>query len=222
MPATVLPSGPMRLRLLVSSFASCGVSFVAAQPNPSSKAGETMESLPPIFSPRAPPKDTKSEGASRSASSTPPPRRALSPEMAAKLSAIVMRAAPPANAKQSASGAATAVSADSSDPVQLKPYIVQEDRAPEFKERDILTPKGKLELARRRYPGLVGPLSDATALRMLEEDFARERRQEMADLLGLVEIDGAKSAENAKRKFEASMRPSGFSPEFGAPFRPPK
>jgi hypothetical protein len=210
----------MRLRLLVSSFASCGVSFVAAQSNPSPKVGEALEPLPPIFAPRAPPpKDVKSEGASRPASSTPPARRALSPEMAAKLSAIAMRVAPPTNATLTAGVAATVAPGDSSDTVQLKPYIVREDRAPEFKERDILTPKGKLELARRRYPGLVGPLSDAAALRMLEEDFARERRQEMADLLGLVEIGGA---QDAKRKFEASMRPSGFSPEFGSPFRPPK
>ena len=181
-----------------------------------------IESLPPIFAPRASSKDAKSEGTSRPLSSPPLPRRALSPEMAAKLSAIAMRSAPPARATPSATVAATAAPGESSDPVQLKPYIVREDRAPEFKERDILTPKGKLELARRRYPGLVGSLSDATALRMLEEDFARERRQEMADLLGLIEIGGAKSAEDVKRKFEASMRPSGFSPEFGAPFRPPK
>ena len=92
---------------------------------------------------------------------------------------------------------------------------------PEFKERDMLTPKGKLALARRRYPGL-GPLTDAAALRRLEEDFARERRQEMADLLSLQTIGGAKPPPDVKRMFEAAMRPSGFSPEFGAPFRPPK
>ena len=107
--------------------------------------------------------------------------------------------------------------------MQLDPFFVQEERFPEFKDRDILTPKGKLELARRRYPGLVGPLSDATALRLLEEDFAKERRQEMTDLKGLLEIGGAKPSGDLKRKIdEATTRPSGFSPEIGAPFRPPK
>lgn len=211
----------MRLQLLVSSFASCGVSFVTAQPSP--KAGQPVESLPPIFAPRAPTKGAKSAGAPRPASSTLPARRAISPEMTANLSAIATRAAPPANATPSAGAAATASPGDSSDAVQLKPYVVQEDRLPEFKERDILTPKGKLELARRRYPGLVGPLSDATALRMLEEDFAKERRQEAADLKGLLEIGGTKPSRDVQRKInEAGMRPSGFSPEFGTPFRPPK
>lgn len=143
--------------------------------------------------------------------------------MAAKISAIATQAAPPANATPSAGVVAAGPPGEPSDAVQLKPYVVQEDRLPEFKERDMLTPKGKLELARRRYPGLVGPLSDATALRLLEEDFAKERRQEMADLKGLLEIGGAQPSGDLKRKFdEATMRPSGFSPEIGAPFRPPK
>jgi hypothetical protein len=214
---------PMRLRLLVSYFASCGGSFVAAQPNPNPKAGQPVESLPPIFAPRAAPKEAKAQGPPLPASSTPPPRRAISPEMSAKLSAIATRAAPPASATPSTSVAASAPVLDSSDVVQLKPYVVHEDRLPEFKERNILTPKGKLALARRRYPGLFGPLSDASALRMLEEDFTRERLQELTDLKGLLEIGGAKLSPELKRNIgEAAMRPSGFSPQIGEPFRQPK
>src|SRR4051812_7828509 len=53
LPNAVLPLRPMRLRLLASSFASCGVSFVAAQPsNPAAKADERAESLPAVFAPR--------------------------------------------------------------------------------------------------------------------------------------------------------------------------
>jgi len=218
-----LLSRPMCRRLLVSYFASCGMSFVAAQPNSSPKVDPPAETLPPIFAPRAPSKDAKSKGASRPAPSPPPTRRAISPELAAKLSDLATRAAPPAGATPSVGVAATAPPGDSADAVQLKPYVVQEDRLPEFKERDMLTPKGKLALARRRYPGLVGPLSDAAALQMLEDDFAKERRQELADLQGLLGIGGAKPSPEVKRKVdEAAMRPSGFSPQFGEPFRPPK
>ena len=213
----------MRRRLLVTCFVSCGVSFVAAQPNPSPNSDRSVDPLPPIFAPRAVPQAATSGGASRPASAPPPARRAISPELAAKLSALATLAAQTASPTTSARVAAPAPQRDSSDAVQLKPYVVQEDRLPEFKERDMLTPKGKLELARRRYPGLVGPLSDAAALRMLEEDFALERRREMADLQGLLEIGGDKPSRDLKRKIdEATMRPSGFSPEVGAPFRPPK
>jgi hypothetical protein len=141
--------------------------------------------------------------------------------MAANLSAIATRLAPPANATPAASSAA-APAGDSSDAVQLKPYVVQEDRLPEFKERDMLTLKGKLELARRRYPGL-GPLNNALALQMLEEDFAKERREELADLRRTLDIGGVKLSPDVKSKVEdAALRPSNLSIPFGEPFRPPK
>jgi hypothetical protein len=141
--------------------------------------------------------------------------------MAAKLSAVAARAV--ATAPSGAASATTPPPAEASDAVQLKPFIVREEReVPAFKERDMLTPKGKLALARRRYPGL-GPLTDAAALRMLEEDFAKERRQEMAELSGLLEIGGARPSGELKRKIdEASMLPSSFSPQIGQPFRTPR
>jgi hypothetical protein len=143
--------------------------------------------------------------------------------MAAKLSSVATRAAPPAGPAPTTSDNRPPTSEGGSEAVQLKPYVVQEDRLPEFKERELLTPKGKLELARRRYPGVVGPLSDATAIQLLEDDFARERRQEAADLKGLLEIGGTKLPPELKRNIDAgALRPSGFSPEFDAPFRPPK
>lgn len=213
----------MRLRVFVSCFALGGVSFMAAQSNPRPKADKPEDPLPPIFAPRAPPKDAKSAGSSRPVPAVAPTRRAISPEMAANISAVALRAAPPANATPPAGVAASAPTGESSDAVQLRPYIVKEDRLPEFKEREMLTPKGKLELARRRYPGVVGLFSDAVLLQLLEEDFARERRQEAADLRGLLDIGGTKLPPEVKRQIgDGALRPSGFSPEIGAPFRTPR
>jgi hypothetical protein len=212
----------MRRRFLVSYFASCGVSFVAAQPNPSPKTEPPVESLPPIFTPRTPSKDAVSAGAARPASSpSPPPAgRAISPEMAAKLSAVAARVATPAGATRSADGAATTPPRDSSDAVQLKPYVVREDKLPTFKEREILTPKGMLALARQRYPTA---LTDAAAMRMLGEDFARERLQELRDYRGLLELGGAKLSPDVKRKIdEAANRPIDLPGDFSPPSRLPK
>jgi hypothetical protein len=215
-----LHSDPMRLRLLVTSFASCGVSFVAGQPSATPKSAPPPEPLPAIFAPRPPAKAPKGRAPLRSAPTLPPSRRAISPETAAKLSAVATQAAPPA-AAASPTTPATVPPADP-DTVQLNPFLVQEDRLPEFKEREMLTPKGKLALARRRYPGLVGPFSDATALRKLEDDFAKERRQELSDLRGLSEISGAKPSRELKRQIDDAAMRSGFSVPMGEPFRPPR
>ena len=79
----------------------------------------------------------------------------------------------------------TAPPPNSRDLVTLKPFIVREPKTPEFKERELLTEKGKAALAHRRYPGA----DAATARQMLEEDFAKERRDEIGEMKGLLEID---------------------------------
>ncbi len=100
----------------------------------------------------------------------------------------------------------------------MDPYIVQDMRVPAFKEREILTAKGKLDLARKRYPGL-GPLSSRAAMQLLEQDFAKERREEMANLRRLMEIDGTMVPRDVKRMTdEAMMRRS----EFSSPLRSQK
>ncbi len=75
--------------------------------------------------------------------------------------------------------------------IRLPRYLVQESRIPVPTERDVLTEKGRLELALKRHPGLrlgaFGPLNNnvwATAL--LEEEWGIERQQAMFDLLSLL------------------------------------
>ena len=61
------------------------------------------------------------------------------------------------------------------------------------KERDLLTPKGKLDLAMERHPGLklgFGPFNNFFwANAMIDEEFAAERRKEMNDLLAFIPPD---------------------------------
>ena len=75
--------------------------------------------------------------------------------------------------------------------IRLPPYVVRERKLQELKERDLLTAKGRLDLALQRHPGLrlgsLGPLNNNRwAGAMLEEEFAIERRKEMLDLLSLL------------------------------------
>jgi hypothetical protein len=84
-------------------------------------------------------------------------------------------------------------------------YIVQEPRAPAFKPRELLTPRGKIELAYKRHPGLwFGSLpffsNAGIGLSMLEEEFRLERRQEMLDLLSLLPTNAQKELKPAAQQ----------------------
>lgn len=82
-----------------------------------------------------------------------------------------------------------------SDPVpegilRLPRYEVYDRKLPALKERDLLTTKGRIALGFRRYPGLritnFFGLNRGIANALIEEEFARERQREMADLLALA------------------------------------
>ncbi len=122
----------------------------------------------------------------------------MSPTTAARLAEKMPRFVPPQAAPP------TAASAGPDEPpvdlretdkprntiVRLPKFMVMEDKPPTFKEREILTPKGHLSLAYKRYAGLkignLGGLNDALALAMLEEDRILERQAEMSNLVGLL------------------------------------
>ena len=85
---------------------------------------------------------------------------------------------------------------------------MQDEKPPVFKERHLLTPKGRLALGFKRYPGLrFGSLpffsNDGWALAMLEEDHRLERQAEMADLVTLVTApaDRAKAKDEGQKAF---------------------
>ncbi len=109
----------------------------------------------------------------------------------------------------------------------LDPFVVEEEKLPRMKDREMLTPAGRLAEARRRQPGLnlgsIPLLNDGVALEMLERDFARERQQEEKDLRGLLKIEARDVPAGVKKQIDAgaAQRP-GWIDERGTPFRPPK
>lgn len=70
--------------------------------------------------------------------------------------------------------------------IRLPRYHVRERKIPDFKNRELLTPEGKLDLAFKRHPGLkignIFGLNRGVAMAMLAEDEAYERRLEMEEL----------------------------------------
>ncbi len=161
-PGTVIRPAPL---LFLFPAATLGASLAsAAEPSPS-----TQSLAPP-----------------------PPTPRAISPRVAEQLATTAPKYSPPVPTP--AQPPATELP-EGDQPrnriIRLSPYVVRENPPPRFKERDLLTAKGRLDLALRRHPGLrlgaFGPLNNhAWAGAMLAEEFALERRQEMLDLLSLL------------------------------------
>lgn len=126
--------------------------------------------------------------------------RLLSPETASKL-APSRPFVPKPPTEETAPTVAAADLRETDKPrngiVRLPPHLVQGLKMPILKERDILTPYGKLQEAYKRYPGLrFGSLpffsNNGVARAMLEDDFRLERIAEMNDLMGLMSFtDGA-------------------------------
>jgi hypothetical protein len=89
--------------------------------------------------------------------------------------------------------------------VRLPKYLVQEPKVPAFKDRELLTTQGKIDLAYKRHPGLrLGSLgflnNNGPALMMLEEERRLERKAEMEDLYGLYQYSDPKAGAAVKRE----------------------
>ncbi len=117
---------------------------------------------------------------------------------------------------------------ETSDALQLDPFIVQEEKFPEFKQRDMLTPEGRLALAHELNPGLkLGRLplrNNDVALGMLEEEFAQQRRNELVELKSVLSSGGVKPPPEVLRKIdEARTRNNEWSAQKpGTRFREPR
>ncbi len=148
--------------------------------------------------------------------------RVLFSETAANLNAAAPKFDPSAPA--AAAPSPTRPANDATPGVlQLDPYFVQEDKVIVLRESDLLTPEGKLELAKKRQPGVnidpVTGLNNAVALEMLQEDYAAGRRQDikaLSDYLGEMN----RLPPDLKRKAdEARTRNNEWSNQTGTPFR---
>ncbi len=77
--------------------------------------------------------------------------------------------------------------------IRLPSYVVQEEKPPVFKDRELPTAHGRLEMALQKYPGLrFGSFwifrNDGVALAMLAEEERLQRMKEMGDLLTLLPV----------------------------------
>lgn len=221
-----LPSWRLRGHLFVS-FALCQVCLAEAEPDAAAPRHLPADLPPPIFAPKpvtgskAASGSGKAAGESRKESpAATSRRRALSPEMSGKISNLLTRDLPPMThvTTEDTAPSPPAGDGDDSDRLALDPYHVTEERLPAFKEREILTPKGKLALARRRYPGT----TPGSALLLLEADFDKERRQELSDLNRLLEINRSELSPDTQRLIrDTRIPPTDTSPAFSGRFRPP-
>ena len=135
------------------------------------------------------------------APAAPAKPRGISPAVAEKLSAAAPKYVVPTAVKPAADTSVDRRDIDKprNGIIRLPSYIVQEDRPPQINHRDILTPKGQLDLGFKRHPGLrignLWGLNNRWAYAMLEEEERLERIAEMNDLLSLLP-----NAEHAQMK----------------------
>ena len=161
-----------------------------------------------------PPKDPAVVAAPPPSSAKPSTVRAISSQVADLLAAHAPKYTPPEPAPaKSPETELPPVDQPRNGIIRLSPYVVRERRPPELKERDLLTAKGKLDLALRRHPGLrlgaFGPLNNhAWAGAMIEEELALERRQEMLDLLSLLPGKPGQQSVPYWRPWFTTLRPS--------------
>lgn len=146
----------------------------------------------------------------------------MSPEMASKLGVLIDHAIatlpppPPKPPEVQDEG--------SPEVVRMDPFIVEEERPPDLKERHILTKKGTDALMQKQYPALQNlgpiPLFNGVKVREIrEDDLRKERRLEMGELYGRL---GAPSPAAKKAVDEMRSRPSDPRPQNGTPFKEPQ
>jgi hypothetical protein len=136
----------------------------------------------------APPSETAKSPPGPPASPPRTRRHTVSPELAAKLREALPKYAPP----QPGSTPPTPAPGDvpQNDILRLPRYNVRAQKIPDFREREMLTPKGRIDVVLKRHPGLnFGPfkfLNLRRGLEMLAEEQAAERAHEMGELMGFL------------------------------------
>jgi len=133
-----------------------------------------------------------------------PRRQGLKPEAAAALKAALPKYNPPPAANPAP---ATAQSDAAEEGVLLLPeHFVTDEKIRQIPEYDMLTVKGKIDLALKRHPGLklgaFAGLNAGIGLAMLAEEEAIQKRQRAA---ALVELS-AFSRATTDKKLQAALR----------------
>ena len=187
--------------------------FAAAVCSGSVTAAQESAPTPKPAAPAAVPRPER-------AASLPARTRAVSSQMAAQLMAVAPKY-DPAPVVKPTEAAPDLRSADESRNtiVRLPNFIVREEKHAAPTEREMLTPKGRLELALKKHPGVLHtslPIfsllnSEGIALVMLAEEERLERKREFEDMANLTRFSDPAAAEKTKREVEqAFMRRRDF------------
>jgi hypothetical protein len=151
--------------------------------------------------------------------SAPVAPRAISPATALKLTAPIPKFVATPTRDERTAAAPSAPATEEIKPrntiIRLPDYVVRDAKVPAIKEREVLTPSGRLELARKLHPGIrVGNLfglNDGWALAMLAEQERLDRQREFGDLADLMRYsDPAMHAKVKREVQQAFMREADF------------
>jgi len=133
----------------------------------------------------------------------------LSPAIREAITEALPKYAPPTVASSGTAGAAT----NSPDVLQLPKMTVRTRRVLRMEGYEFLSPKGRVEMARKMFPGLgFGPLSslnNGIAMAMLQEEIDLENREALSDLAkrtSLVNSPGTRATDREMEK--AVVRPN--------------
>ena len=101
------------------------------------------------------------------------------------------------------------------DVLYLPKMTVRTPRIVPMEGYEFLTLKGKLELARKLYPGLMmGPfagLNGGVALELLAEDMEIAKRQELTDLAQRTNVTGSAASRATEKELERALqRPNSY------------
>ena len=149
----------------------------------------------PPANPATPPVSGSIETTNGAAALARPTDHALSPETAAKLAAAAPKYIPPEPEPAPPETAPVARVPDKprNQIIRLPNFIVGEPKFHVPTPLQVLTPKGRVELAFQRRPGLriipaLAWMNAGIGLEMLEDDLRAQRRREAAELMSLYLI----------------------------------
>ncbi len=170
--------------------------------------------LPGIFAPRP----------QRIVVASASPRRAISPEMTAKIGGVVHTAVEALPLTPTGRVQPTVVFATEDEVVQMEPYVVQQEKGVSLTERQLLNEKGFEEWVRAKYPGLsLGtPVGFRKGTRdLLEDDFAKERQLALREQGVFLGLSTENPAMARKAFYEARTRYNEPRSQNGTPFKEP-
>jgi hypothetical protein len=136
----------------------------------------------------------------------------LSPEIRAEITASVPKYLAPLPAAPRESSSADGAGANPDDVLHLVKITVRAPRPLPFSSYEFLTPKGRLELAKKLFPGLQGPfafLNGGIALALLEQEIELQKKRALSEMTTRTSLlDNPRDRETDQEMGNALARPN--------------